>query len=244
MVNTVRIASAMSPGVLLLAPLLWCTGCAAGARPAPALAAAPPGGPALAVAAAPGEAAAPAPLPFRLPCAADDVAGCTAGCEDHQVEDCVTLGAIKLASATASSDTEHAVSLFREACNAGSARGCLKLGDAYHAGVLIGDSEEADAYRRACDAGANLGCVAAAGVYLAGKGVGADPAYAAALLTRVCDRGNAKACFELARLYRSGEGVKVDPKRAADLFEKACKLGLDEGCLAASHTGDVLSPRD
>ncbi len=228
-------------GVLLLAPLI---GCGAGARAVPVAAlAAPSRAPGLAVAPS-GEAPAPAPLPFRLPCAADDLAACTAGCADHQLEDCVTLGVTRLARATASSDAENAVSLFRAACTQGSARGCLKLGDAYHAGVLVGDADEADAYRRACDAGANLGCVAAAGVYLAGKGVGADPAYAATLLTRVCDRGNARACFELARLYTAGEGVKVNPKRAADLFEKACKLGLDEGCLAASHTGDVLSPRD
>ncbi len=242
MVEAVRTASAMGVGVLLIAPVLWCTGCTAGARPVAALPAAQPAGPALAVAAAPSEA--PAPLPFHLPCAADDAPGCTAGCADHHVEDCVTLGVIQLAAATASSDTEHAVSLFRAACNEGNARGCLKLGDAYHAGLLVGDSDEAEAYKRACDAGANLGCVAAAGVYLAGKGASADPAYAATLLIRVCDRGNAKACFELARLHKSGEGVKLDPKRAADLFEKACKLGLDEGCLAASHSGEVLSPRD
>lgn len=239
MVASVRTALANGLGVLLLAPLV---GCAAGARP---VVAEPPHDAALAVAAS-GEtpAPAPAPLPFRLPCAADDVAGCTAGCADHQTEDCVTLGVIELARATASSDSEHGVSLFRAACNEGSARGCLKLGDAYHAGVLVGDADEAEAYRRACDAGANLGCVAAAGVYLAGKGASADPAYAATLLNRVCDRGNARACFELARLYMAGEGVKPSPKRSADLFEKACKLGLDEGCLAASRTGDVLSPRD
>jgi hypothetical protein len=231
----------MGLGVLLLAPLVGCT---AGARPVAAAPAPPRPDAALAVAAPPAEVAAPAPLPFHLPCAADDRAGCEAGCADHHVEDCVTLGVIQLATATASSDTERAVSLFRAACNEGNARGCLKLGDAYHAGLLVGDSDEAEAYRRACDAGANLGCLAAAGVYLAGKGVGADPAYAATLLNRVCDRGNARACFELARLYTAGEGVKVNPKRAGDLFEKACKLGLDEGCLAASHTGAVLSPRD
>jgi TPR repeat protein len=239
MVRPVRIASAIGLGVLLVAPTL---GCGGGALPGPIGPATPPAGVAGAV--PPGEAETPAPLPFHLPCAADDVAGCTAGCADHHVEDCVTLGVIQLAAAASSSDTEHAVSLFRAACEEGNARGCLKLGDAYHAGVLVGDADEADAYRRACDAGANLGCVAAAGVYLAGTGVGKDPARAATLLGRVCDRGNARACFELARLFKAGEGVKLDPARAADLFEKACKLGLDEGCLAASHSGDVLSPRD
>ena len=238
--EAVRIASAIGLGVLWLAPLL---GCSAGARAAP-IAAPRPAGDGPPDAAARPDPRALATLPFHLPCAGDDVVGCTAGCDDHHVEDCVTLGMIKLATATSSSDSDHAVSLFRAACDEGNARGCLKLGDAYHAGVITSPTGEADAYRRACDAGANLGCVAAAGVYLAGKGVGADPAYAAALLTRVCDRGNAQACFELARLFTSGEGVKADGAHAADLFEKACKLGLDTGCLAASHTGDVLSPRD
>lgn len=239
MVNVLHRASAMVLGVLL-APLLGCSG---SALPARAPLAAPSSGPAVAVVAAAAPEPEPAPLPFHLPCAEDDLAGCTAGCDDHHVEDCVTVGAITLARATVSSDTERAVSLFRAACNEGSARGCLKLGDAYHVGVVSGDAEEADAYRRACDAGANLGCVAAASAYLTGKGVAADPAHAAALLARVCDRGNARACFELGRLYKTGEGVTSSGRRADDLFDKACKLGLDEGCLAANRSGDALSPR-
>ncbi len=240
MVDAVRLLSTSGLGVLLLAPLLGCSG---GARATSVRSTLTPGAAPSRADATPGPPT-PAALPFHLPCASDDVVGCTRGCDDHHVEDCVTLGGIQLAAARSSSDTDHAVGHFRAACDDGNARGCLKLGDAYHAGVISGATGEADAYRRACDAGANLGCVAAAGVYLAGKGVGADPAYAAALLARVCDRGNAQACFELARLHRSGEGVKADDARAADLFEKACKLGLDEGCLAASHSGDVLSPRD
>jgi len=240
MVAVVHLASALALG-LLLAPLSGCSGAALPVQSPPAT---PAPGPVLAVAAAPTEPPAPAPIPFHWPCAESDVVGCAAGCDDHHVEDCVTLGVITLSNAAAPSDSERAVSLFRAACNEASARGCLKLGDAFHAGVVTGDRDEADAYRRACDAGANLGCVAAAGVYLAGKGVATDPTYAATLLTRVCDRGNARACFDLGRLYKAGEGVKANAKRAGDLFEKACKLGLDEGCLAASRSGDVLSPRD
>lgn len=244
MVRVVRCASPMALGVLLAS----LSGCSGGALPVRAPPAAPSSGPAAAAAAAAAAATpeppARAPLPFHLPCAEDDLAGCTAGCDDHYVEDCVTVGAITLAKATVSSDSERAVSLFRAACNEGSARGCLKLGDAYHAGVLAGDAEEVEAYRRACDAGANLGCVAAAGAYLTGKGTPADPAHAATLLARVCDRGNARACFELGRLYKAGEGVKASGKRAGDLFDKACKLGLDEGCFAANSSGDALSPRD
>jgi uncharacterized protein len=238
MIRRVRSRSALLAAVLGLAG----PGCAAEARPA-----APVAPSAAAPSPAPPETAgpaAPSPLPFRLPCANDDLAGCTQGCAEKQVEDCVTLGAMYLAGAGVSTDGDRAVSLFREACDAGSARGCLRLGDAYHAGLGPGDVEAVSCYRRACDAGANLGCVAAARAYLAGQGVAVDPSFAATLFKRVCDRGNAPACFELGRLYAAGEGVKADRSQAMELYRKACKLGLDEGCLAAGGAGEVLPPRD
>jgi uncharacterized protein len=183
-------------------------------------------------------------LPFRLPCADDDLAGCTKGCADKQTEDCVTLGSLYLAGVAVAPDQDRALGLFRAACTDGSARGCMRLADAFHAGLLTGEGEEIALYKQACDAGANLGCVAAAKAYLEGRGVGADPVYAATLFGRVCARGNAQACFELGRLYQAGEGVPASPEKSAEMFEKACKLGLDQGCLAASGTGEVLSPRE
>jgi TPR repeat protein len=186
----------------------------------------------------------PPALPFRLPCEENDLIGCTNGCTDHQIEDCVTLGAMYLRGEIVSVDTDRATNLFRSACTEGSARGCVRLGDAYHGGLLHGDEEGTDAYRRACEAGANLGCLAAGRAYLAGRGVGADPVHAAALFRRVCDLGNAPACVELARLHAQGEGVPRDPLRATELYTKACKLGSDEGCLLASRTGEILPPRE
>lgn len=184
------------------------------------------------------------PLPLRLPCGEDDLVGCTNGCGDHQIEDCVTLGSMYLRGDIVSIDVERATGLFRDACGEGSARGCLRLGDAYHVGLLRGEVEETAAYRRACEAGANLGCLATGRAYLAGRGVSEDPAYAAALFRKVCDLGNAPACVELAHLHVAGEGVPADPLRAIELFTKACKLGLDEGCLLASKTGEILPPRE
>lgn len=187
---------------------------------------------------------APPALPFHLPCEETDLIGCTNGCAEHHVGDCVTLGAMYLRGDVVSIDTERATSLFREACNENSARGCLLLGDAYHRGLLQGVEDETAAYRRACEAGANLGCLAAGRAYLDGRGVGSDPVYAAQLFRRVCELGNAPACVELGRLHAQGEGVPRDPLRATELYTKACKLGLDEGCLLASSTGEVLPPRD
>jgi uncharacterized protein len=217
-------------------------GCAAAAPTLPPPRAAPRPPPPAAVAAAPAE---PAPaLPFHLPCADDDLIGCTYGCSDKHTEDCVTLGSMYLTGVKVSIDLERAIGLFRAACNEGSARGCMRLGDAYHRGLLQGDAEEVDCYRRACDAGANLGCVSAAKAYLSGRGAAADPVFAATLFGRACARGNAPACFELARLHDAGLGVKSDPAKSLELFQKACRLGLDEGCLAASRTEPTWSPRD
>jgi len=208
---------------------------------------------------APEPAAAPEPepppaaaLPFRMPCADDDLVGCTNGCDDKVTEDCVTLGAMYLSGAVVTVDHERAVGLFRAACGAESARGCLKLGDAFHAGLVAPGpgkardphAEEVLFYRRACDDGANLGCVAAGRDLLAGHGVGKDAAAAATLFDKVCSRGNAPACLELGRLYQRGEGVAKRPERAVEMFQKACKLGLDEGCLRADRTGEERSPRE
>jgi len=186
----------------------------------------------------------PAPPRLRLPCGETDLVGCTNGCDDALVEDCVTLGAMYLRGDVVRIDPARAIELFRGACTSGSARGCMKLGDLYHDGTLKDDpTEEVTLYRKACDAGANRGCLAAGKAYLEGRVVGLDPVFAATLFTRVCERGNAEACLELGRLYNRGHGVRKDPARATTLFTKACQLGLDEGCLTADPTGEVAPPR-
>lgn len=240
------VAALVTSGVL--------AGCSSKARPA-----APPPAPtptAVAESAPEPPSAAPTPtaaaLPFRLPCADDDLVGCTHGCDDRIAEDCVTLGAMYLGGAVVTVDKERAVGLFRDACGADSARGCLKLGDAYHAGVVAPEpgkprdphAEEILFYQRACDGGANLGCVAAGRAILAGHGADRDATFAATLFDKVCSRGNAAACLELGRLYQRGEGVARRPARALEMFQKACKLGLDEGCLRADRTGEERSPRE
>ncbi len=157
----------------------------------------------------------------------------------------MTLAGMYLQGELVSIDTERAGGLLRAACAERSARGCLRLADAVRDERLEGDvQEETAAYRDACDAGANLGCLAAGRAFLEGRGVAADAARAASLFRKVCDLGNAPACVELGRLHTEGSGVTRDAARARDLFTKACKLGLDEGCLLASRTGEVLSPRE
>lgn len=187
---------------------------------------------------------APVPVLLDLPCLDSDFAGCTRGCEKQLQEDCVTLGSMYLTGTSVAADQERAIQLFRAACDQKSARGCIRLADVYHAGILKGDAEETELYLRACEGGANLGCVAAGKAYLTGRGVDANPAAAGRLFDKVCQRGNGPGCFELGRLYEQGDGVPRSPERAFNLYAKACKLGYDEGCLYASRTEEVLPPRN
>ncbi len=193
----------------------------------------------------------PAPLPFHMPCAADDVVGCTNACNDKFVEDCVTLGAMYMAGTVVTIDRERAATLFHEACDRDSARGCMRLAEAYHAGITPTGApprephaEEVLLYRRACEGGANLGCVQAGRAFAEGHGVPRDPKEAARLFGPVCDRGNADACLELGKLVQRGEGGTPSPERALALYRKACSLGLAEGCLHVSPKGEERSPRE
>jgi TPR repeat protein len=187
-----------------------------------------------------------------MPCAADDVVGCTNACNDGFVEDCVTLGAMYLSGGPVTVDRERAVELFQRACARDSAHGCVLLGDAYHAGIVPAGNgasardphaEEVLMYRRACDGGANRGCLLAGRALVSGHGGTRDPAHAAQLFGPICDRGNAEACLELGKLTQHGDGRKSDPERALGLFRKACGLGLQEGCLRVSPKGEDRSPR-
>jgi uncharacterized protein len=221
------------------ATLLGCG--AAGPAPAAPVAEPPP-----AASAAPEAKVEPVALPFHLPCGAEDLTACTSGCHDGFVEDCVTLGVMYLAGTGVTADRERAISLFQAACTGDSARACMRLADAYHAGGVPpspGLVEENALYRRACELGANQGCVVAGRALVAGEGVDRDAGQAAKLFGKVCDRGNAEACLELGKLLQRGEGAPRSPERALGLFRKACGLGLEEACLHASPKGEEHSPR-
>lgn len=187
---------------------------------------------------------APAPLPFRLPCEEHDAVGCAKGCEENQMEDCVTLAAMYLKGDGVPKDQGRAIDTFRRSCEKGSARACIRLGDVYREGILHDETEEAICYRKACEAGANTGCVEAGRAFVEGKGVMVDAPFGALLFGRACERGNMWGCYELAHLYERGEGVVKNEERAREMFLKACHLGLDQGCLAAGPAGEVAPPRN
>jgi len=173
--------------------------------------------------------AATAPPP--PPCADDDFVGCTHGCDDKRWEDCATLGSLYLDGSSVQKDEAHAMELFRLACEGRSARGCMRLADAHHAGLVDDPIEEAHLYGLACEGGANGGCLAAGLAYLEGHGVLKLPRRAAELFEPACQRGNATACYELGRLLLGGDGIDRDYPLARELLFKACQLGSEPACI-------------
>lgn len=224
----------------LATSLLFLFGCAASVS-ARAPTAATESRPATSNAVSAPSASSEATLPFRMPCASDEVDVCRKGCEENQTEDCVTLGSIYLIGSAVPRDNARAVDLFKKACEVGSARGCLRMGDVVHAG-LVTNEREIEYYERACGGGANLGCIAAAQAYLDGRGADVDPERAASLFDKSCAKGNSSGCLELAKLYDAGEGVPKDPDRARGLREKGCELGSDEACMATGSSS-ITPPR-
>jgi len=64
-----------------------------------------------------------------------------------------------------------------------------------------------------------------AALYQAGKGVGKDPARAAALYEQAAQRGNADAQFNLGNMYLLGEGVAQDDDWAFTYYRAAARQG-------------------
>jgi TPR repeat protein len=86
--------------------------------------------------------------------------------------------------------------LLERACEASDAEGCLKLGDAYHDGLIAPQSsvDAAKRYRLACEAGATQGCMRLAELTVEGDGVSRDLRRAAELYGQVCVEGVKLAC--------------------------------------------------
>jgi TPR repeat protein len=86
--------------------------------------------------------------------------------------------------------------LLERACRASDAEGCLRLGDAYHDGLIAPQSsvDAAKRYRLACEGGAVQGCMRLAELTVEGDGVRRDLRKAAELYGQVCGVGVKLAC--------------------------------------------------
>jgi hypothetical protein len=129
-------------------------------------------------------------------------------------------------------DARRAVLLLEEACKAGAAEECLRLGEMHDAGVKVpGDRVLATIYyHKACDAGSMVGCRRKGSRYLAGDGVPRKPELAFEAFSRACEAGDALSCADLGLMHYRGDGIPEDRQAGIALLETACGLGAEQMC--------------
>ncbi len=130
---------------------------------------------------------------------------------------------------------------WREAADAGDARGALYIGVLYDSGMGVKqDYRQAMAwYRRAASAGSAAGAFNVAVMFDAGLGVAKDPAEAARWYGRAAAGGFARAEYNLAMLYETGTGVPRDRRKAVALYRRAAFAGI---AAARAHLVSLGSP--
>jgi TPR repeat protein len=127
---------------------------------------------------------------------------------------------------------EQALPGLTQACTAGVAADCARLGHMYEVklGVTQDFATAKDLYTKACNAGNAEGCGRLGFLYYHADGVAEDDKKARELYTKGCNGNYIHACFNLGKLYDDGTGVPVDYGHAAQLYKKACDGGDGNGC--------------
>lgn len=160
----------------------------------------------------------------------------TQQCEANNAKACYDLGVAYYNGKGV--DSSKAFSLFKKACDLGSANGCSVVGVFYSKGAewnsgVAKDSSKAFAfYKKACDMGDALGCNNVGFSYYNGKGVAKDLSKAFSFAKKACDMGWAQACYDVGNYYYGnyGTGVKKDINAAKNYSKKACSMGYQKGC--------------
>jgi TPR repeat protein len=138
--------------------------------------------------------------------------------------------AITIANVFATCDDPKACD---EACDAGNADQCRKLGTTYQFGnrAITKDDARALAYfERACAMKSGSGCVSAGQMYEFHHGVDKDDVKAASFYQKGCDAGDQVGCANFAIMLENGRGVPKDTAKAALLYDKACRAGAALAC--------------
>jgi TPR repeat protein len=137
----------------------------------------------------------------------------------------------------------RALSLFREAAEAGDPVSENYLGDLYFEGLGVENdfAEAMDRYRRAAEAGYapaqdNLGFMLEHGV-----GVAADPGQAAEWYAKAHAQEYAPAAYHLARLRAAGQGVEKDAAQAGRLLDAIPGKDIEKLFLEAADRGFTKS---
>jgi TPR repeat protein len=120
-----------------------------------------------------------------------------------------------------------------DACDAGDADPCRKLGTTYQFGNASVTKDEARAtayYERACAMKNAMGCVSSGQMYEFHHGVTKDDAKAATYYEKGCELGYQVGCANWAIMLENGRGVPKDVTRARALYEEACRQGAGLAC--------------
>jgi TPR repeat protein len=127
------------------------------------------------------------------------------------------LGRAKLAA----KDTAAALSLFKEAADAGHVRAFYQLG--YMAQRGLGRSQDlAEAnglFKTAAEQGDPFGMLAYGANLSQGRGIAKDLESGIGLLNKSVEMGHTYAMNALGSMYYHGEGVKINPQRGVRFFE-------------------------
>lgn len=163
----------------------------------------------------------------RLADEAAELARREEACDQGVTAACGELGEAYERGIGTSQNRPIAAILYTEACDAGDAQSCMRLGR------ITSVAREDDAAQvaraaleRACTLGSLEGCALLARIYSrAGDHEGAD------LLGReTCARGGGIACLDLAWELRNSDADDARPDEYVALLVSACKGGSDVGC--------------
>lgn len=126
-------------------------------------------------------------------------------------------------------DDALAVTMFRQACDAGLASGCTSLGfhAAYGRGEPGGVARAQALYVKGCDGDHAEGCANLAAVLEEGYGDRPDPKAALALYEKACALKDEDSCYQAARLLTT---VLPDRERAGKRILDACRLAHLDLC--------------
>jgi TPR repeat protein/serine/threonine protein kinase len=127
---------------------------------------------------------------------------------------------------------DEALRFTRDACNKGSARGCVLEGylNEHGEGIAVDPVKAFALYNQGCNGGDALGCSNLAVAYEHGRGTPVNLAQAFTLYRKGCDGGVAHACSNLGRMFQSGRGVAQDYGQAFAFYTKGCDGGGAQGC--------------
>ncbi len=140
-----------------------------------------------------------------------------------------------LARATiAAGDVDRAVTLYKQAADAGDLRAIVSLAQLHESGTGVPQdvNRALQLYEQAAEGGSADAMINLAVTLFEGQLLPKDDQRAIALLQQAADGGSAKATFNLGVLVQ--DGVTGQPSDALDYFQRAARDGEFQGYLAAA----------